>query len=169
MEQASRETVELVWNELVGADRLHRYYGYLTLHLEKTSAWLLLMAVVCSGGAFFAIVSGLEHPWDKSVAVLTLAAAGLNVWLATKNYARMVAHSSDMHRQLSRLLLEWEELWADVYVSDDETVRSRWRELQRRTSAVTAQAASQVPLVESLAEKSQQEAYSYRALRYAPS
>ena len=169
MEQSSETTVELVWNDLVGTDRLHRYYGYLTERLEKTSAWLMVIASFCSGGAFFAFLSGLKDPWHNSVAVLTLVTAGLNVWLATKNYSRMVSHSADIHRQLSRLLSDWEELWADVYVLDDETIRGRWRELQRRTSAVTEQAASQVPLVESLAAKSQQEAYSYRTLRYASS
>lgn len=167
MKQASERTVELVWNDLVGTDRVHRYYGYLTQRLEKTTAWLMVIASFCSGGAFFAFLSGLKDPWDNAVAVLTLVTAGLNVWLATKNYSKMVSQSADMHRQLSRLLSEWEELWADVYSLDDTTIRQRWRELERRTSAVTEQAASQVPLVESLARKSQQEAYSYRTLRYA--
>ena len=107
MERVGRETIELVWNDMVGADRLHRYYGYLTQRLEKTAAWLLLMASLCSGGACIAFLSGLGHPWDKSVAVLTLVTAGLNIWLATRNYLRMAMCSADMHRQLSRLLPEW--------------------------------------------------------------
>ena len=167
MEQVRRETVELVWNGLLGADRLHRYYGYLTERLKKINAWLIVIASFSSGGAFVVFLSDLSPPWNNSVGALILITAGLNVWLATKNYSGMVSHSLDMHRQLARLLREWEELWADVYTSDNASVRARWRDLQQKTLAVTEKAASQVPRIESLVKKSQEEAYSYRSLRYA--
>ena len=70
---------------------------------------------------------------DWAPAALALVAAAVNGWVATKNCARMVSHSTDMHRQLARLLGEWEELWADVYTADEKSVRDRWRDLQRRT------------------------------------
>ena len=167
MGQVRYETVELVWNDLLGADRLHRYYGYLAERLGKINAWLIVIASSCSGGAFVVFLSDLNPPWNNSVGALILITAGLNVWLATKNYSRMMSHSADMHRQLARLLRDWEELWADVYTSDDASVRARWRDLRQKTLAVTEKAASQVPRIESLVKKSQEEAYSYRSLRYA--
>ena len=169
MDRASDQTVELVWNDLLGADRLHRYYGYLTQRLERINSMAMVIASFCAAGAFFVFLSGLGPPWSNLIGFLTLITAALNVWLATRNYSRMVVRSADMQRQLARLLGEWEELWADVYVRDDGTIRERWRQLQRRTTAVTEQASSQVPLVVSLALKSEKEAYSYRSLRYASS
>ena len=169
MERASDQTVELVWNDLLGADRLHRYYGYLTQRLERINSMAMVTASFCSGGAFFVFLSGMGPPWSNLIGFLMLVTVALNVWLAARNRSRMVAYSADMQRQLARLLGEWEELWADVYVRDDGTVRERWRELQRRTTAVTERASSRVPLVKSLAIKSEREAYSYRSLRYASS
>ena len=165
---ASDATVRLVWDGLLGADRVHRYYGYLSQHLEQKLSRLTLVATLSASAAFAAFLVKLPDPWDtRGPAILLLVTAILNVWVWTQEYPRAISDCMDMHRQLSRLLVEWEELWADVYGADDSQIRTRWKDLKQRTDRVTEDAASRVPLIQSLVDKSQNEAYSYRDPSYA--
>ena len=165
---ASDATVRLVWEGLLGTDRVHRYYGYLSHHLEQKHSRLTLLAALSSFAAFAGFLVKLPAPWDtRGPAILLLITAVLNAWVWTQKYPRGISDSIDLHRQLSRLLVEWEDLWADVYRADESQIRARWIDLKQRTNRVTEDAASRVPLIQSLADKSQNEAYSYRDPSYA--
>jgi len=159
MDRASQETARLVWNDMVGNDRMRRYYGYLIARQKRSNRILRWIAAVLSSGAVVAFL--FKEDLGFWVPVAFVAAAGLNIWLAETKTTDSIAYCLDIYRQLDRLSVEWSDLWADVYQERDSVVRERWKDLAERTSTAIAEAPSKVGLVEKLAARSQEESYKY--------
>lgn len=66
MEQASKEIVELVLSDLLGADRLHRYCGCLTERIERVGAKLIVTATIRSDVSFVVSLSEPEPSVEQS-------------------------------------------------------------------------------------------------------
>lgn len=167
MPETRSETVKLVWDGLLSADRLYRYYGYLTELLEKVNTALLVLAAVLSSGATAVWLHSAQGSDNWMLPALIALAAVLNVFLVVFNQSKAVYRCMTMHSQLGRLLPEWEGLWADVYVEDEKEVRIRWYDLNQKMSMITESAPSQFLLVESISDRSAKEAYSYRQNKHA--
>ena len=151
--------VKLVWEGMVGTDRMVRYYGYVLQNFERRNMVLRLLAAMFSSGALIAFFASNE--WQYLLPACSFVAAALNLWPAERNYVTAAAHSLDIQRQLHRLMVEWKELWADIDSQPESELQTRWRSLADRTARVTEEASSKVPLIESLARRSQEEAYTY--------
>ena len=159
MEQATKETALLVWNDMVSNDRMRRYYDYMVARHKRSNRILRWIAAVLSSGAVVAFL--FREDLGFLVSVAFVVAAGLNIWLAESKTTDSVAYCLDIYRQLDRLSVEWKDLWADVYQESDSVVRERWKDLASRTSTAIADAPSKVGYVEKLATRSQEESYEY--------
>ena len=168
MADSHSETVKLVWDGLLAAERLHRYYGYLTERLEQINSILLVLASAFSSGAAAVWLNSAQDSDSWVLPTLIGLTALLNVALVVFNQSKAVYRCMTIHSQLARTLPEWENLWADVYSEEGDTIRDRWYDLQQKMSMITEGASSQFPLVSELADRSQREAYSYRQRKHAP-
>lgn len=153
------QTLRLVWEGMVGTDRMHRYYGYVLQRLQRRNMILRFSAALLS---FVALVSFfVANEWQYLLPVCSFVAAGVNLWFAERNYVNAAAHSLDIQRQLHRLMVEWKQLWADIDSRPESDIQTRWKGLADRTACVTEEASSKVPLIQSLARRSEEEAYTY--------
>ena len=159
MAQPTDQTVRLVWEGMIGVDRMHRYFDYLLQHLQTRETWLRFSAAILSSGALVGFF--LSNDWRYMLPICSFLAAALNLWIAERNHVKAASHSLDMQRQLHRLMVEWKKLWADVDSCTDADIRARHDELAVRTARVTEEASSKVPLVKALAERSENETYKY--------
>ena len=158
-QQATPETLKLVWDEMVGNDRMRRYYSYLIKHYQARNRCVRWIAAILASGPLIAILYGWNlHTW---VPLSFFAAAALNVWLAESRMPESIAHCLDIHRQLSRLDVEWRDLWASAYHDRDDVVRSKWKDLSNQTAAVVSEAPSKASHVKKLANLSEEESYKY--------
>lgn len=153
------QTVRLVWEGMVGTDRMHRYYGYVLQKLERRNMILRFLAALLSSIALVGFF--VANEWQYLLPVCSFVAAAVNLWLAERNYVNAAAHSLDIQRQLHRLMVEWKQLWADIDSQPESDIQTRWKSLADRTARVTEEASSKVPLIQSLAKRSQEEAYTY--------
>ncbi len=162
--KVTEATVKLVWDGLVCTDRMSRYYGYLVHRLKTRIVWLNTIAAFSAFGAVWALLQDAPRGVTGGLAATV---AFLNLWIAFREYHGGASRSVDLHRQLSRLLAEWEELWADVYKKDDDEIRARWRVLKEKQESIVERAPSDIPYNRSLVEKSECEVYAYRAEAHA--
>lgn len=159
VERANKETALLVWNSMVGNDRMSRYYGYLAVHHRRSNRIWRWIAALLSSGAVIAFF--FSEDLDFLVPLAFVVAAGLNIWLAESKTTDSLAYCLDIHRQLSRLSVEWKNLWADVYQERDAVIRERWKDLEKQTSTVISEAPAKASLDEKLAIRSEEESYKY--------
>ena len=159
MERATKETARLVWDGMVGNDRMSRYYGYLVVRHKRSNRILRWLAAVLSSGSVVAFL--FREDLGFLVSVAFIVAAGLNIWLAESKTTDSLAYCLDIHRQLSRLSVEWKDLWADVYQERDSVIRERWKDLAKQTATVISEAPSRASLIEKLATQSEEESYQY--------
>ena len=103
----------------------------------------------------------VSNEWQYLLPVCSFVAAAVNLWLAERNYVTAAAHSLDIQRQLHRLMVEWKQHWADIDGQPESEIQIRWKSLADRTARVTEEVSSKVPLIKSLARRSQEEAYTY--------
>ena len=162
--QPTDETVRLIWEGVIGADRMCRYYGYLTDRLSRLGKLLTIGTVSFSLGAVLTVVNRLPE-WVSLVAIAVAAVAG--VVMAVRRYPEQAARSGEVWRALGPLATEWEELWSGVYEKDDAELRSEWGQLSRRQRAVLERVPGELPVWDSLARRSEREADEYWTRRYA--
>ena len=167
MARYRQETVNLVWDGLLEADRLHRYYGYLTERLEKITLASIILATAFSSGAAVLWIHSTQPSDSVWLPILIGLSACLNLILFVFNQSKSASRSVTIHSRLATMLTEWEDLWADAYTADDDEVRSRWYDLQQRMSLITEGSPSQLPPFADLVERSTKEAYSYRQKLHA--
>ena len=157
--QPTEETVRLIREGVIDADRLSRYYGYLSHRLSQLGELLSICIVICSLGALFAILSPLP-PWVPLTALGISMVA--NIVAAVKRYPEKAAYSGELYRQMERLSTDWLDLWSDVYEQyDDAELRNAWRNLSRRQETVLERAPVELPLSNGLALRSRSEAEQY--------
>lgn len=159
------ETVRLIWEGVIGVDRMSRYYGYLAHRLGRLGDLLAIGTVGCSAGTVMAVSSRLPE-WMALVPLAAAAIAGIA--LVVGRYQEKAARSVDLYRQLERLSIEWERLWNGVWDGDDADLREEWERLSGKQAAILERAPVELPLSKSLALRSEREADQYWTQRYAP-
>ena len=153
--KATDDTVRLIWEEVLESDRMCRYYGYLAVRMSLVSNALLVGVVAGSSGAAFSVLS----QWPEWITLTANSAAALaGIWLAIQRYPEKAAQSANIRRDIGRLCLAWQDLWADVYDRDNTELKAAWRDLTRRQAVVVERAPSQLPLSQTLARRSRREA-----------
>lgn len=125
-----------VWQELLDAARLVRYYEALSDRYRRNHfvVRFLLLAAAASGVA--ALLDLLPPGFQLAAGGLV---ALLVVWDAVSDYARKAAILHAIGLECDALEDEWRELWADIEDRDidDAEVWRRNRRLARRLSEVT--------------------------------
>ena len=159
--QATPDTMKLVWDQMVGNDRMIRYYGYLVDRYKSRDMLFRWIAAILSSGPLVAFLLKGDRELEFWVPLAFLAAAALNIWIAHSRIQESIAYCVDIHRQLSRLSVEWKDLWASADYEDDAAIKSRWRDLSNQTAAVVAEAPSRASFVKKIASRSQDESYEY--------
>ena len=162
---ATDETVRLIWEGVIGADRMCRYYGYLGNRLRRVGDMVTIGTVGCSAGTVLAALNRLPE-WMSllALAIATVAAIALVVG----RYQEKAARSVDVYRQLERLSIEWESLWNGVSEREDAELRERWSSLSERQAGVLERVPVELPLSKGLARRSEREADRYWTERHAP-
>ena len=156
--KATDETVRLVWEEMVEADRMGRYYGSLAQRLKRLDHLLLFVNGLGAMIAIMAIVLRLPM-W---VALIGLICAVLAFALQTlRDYSAKSYQSADIFRQLGSIRLEWELLFNNIWEKDDTELLSAWKKLSQQQLAIVERAPLELPLSPSLARRSQREADEY--------
>ena len=160
----SDKTAQLIWEGLLDTDRMYRYYGYLAGRLERIGSLLQIGTVGFASGAFLSLLSHFPE-WVPSAASAVAAITGALV--AFRRYPEKAARSAEIYRELGRELVEWERLWAEVYVQDEADLTETWEELVKRQTSIVERAPFEVPLSRSLARRSERESNRIWAERYA--
>lgn len=162
--QPTDETVRLIWEGVIGADRMCRYYGYLTVRLSRLGELLAVGTVSFSLAAVLTVLNGLPE-WVSLAAIAVAAITG--VVMAVGRYPQKAARSGEVYRALGPLATEWEALWSTVYDRDDADLHSAWSDLSRRQRAVLERVPVELPVWNGLALRSECEADEYWTKRYA--
>lgn len=156
--KATDETVRLVWEEMVEADRMGRYYGSLAQRLKRLDHLMFYGSVTGALIALMAVVLRLEM-W---VALTPLNCAALAFALQTfRDYREKADRSAEIFHKLGAIQQEWELLFNNVWEKDDTELLSAWKKLSQQQLAIVERAPFELPLSPSLARRSQREADEY--------
>ena len=156
--QPTADTVRLIWEGMVGANRLSRYYGYLAHRLKRLGEFLQVAAVVLG----VLTLSSIFYRLPGWIAFIAANFAALAFALSMiRGYSSKADRSAKMFQQLERLQTEWELLWNNVWSKNDDELLAAWSKLCERQEAIIERAPVELPLSTSLARKSQNEAHEY--------
>ena len=156
--QPTDDTVRLIWEGMVGANRLSRYYGYLAHRLKRLGEFLQVAAVVLGVLALSSIFYRLPGWIPFSAANFAVLAFALST---IRGYSAKANRSGEIFRQLERLQSEWELLWNNIWSKNDSELLPAWKQLCERQEAIVERAPVELPLSGSLALRSQNEAHEY--------
>ena len=164
---ASSETRSDVWQELLDAARLVRYYEALSdRHRIKHSIvrFLLLASAVGGIGALLDLLP------DKAQLIAGALVALLVIWDFMADYAKKAAILHTISKECSDLEIKWQALWREVNraESDDGEIRFQIEQLARRAREVTGRAGdADIRVDHKLNQKCAESAYKVTAERYA--
>lgn len=162
--QPTDDSVRMIWEGVLGADRMCRYYGYLADRLSRLGGLLAIGTVSFSAGAVLTVLNQLPD-WVSLVSIAAAAVAG--VVMAVGRYPQKAARSGEVYRALGPLATEWEELWSSVYERDETELRTACGRLSRQQRAVLERVPGELPVWKGLARRSEREADEYWTSRYA--
>ena len=135
-----------------------RYYGYLAHRLKQLSELLPVAAIVLGVLMLSSILYRLPGWITFSAANFAALAFALSM---LRGYSAKADRSVEIFRQLSRIQMDWELLWNNVWSKDDGELLTAWKKLSERQLAIVEQVPNELPLSRSLAHKSQSEAHDY--------
>ena len=156
----STEFRKSVWEGMVHADRLRRYYGGLAGRMAKLERAMTVVALVLA--LVTAFLANAEHALLLPAAILTAVATALPLIFRLGDRITEAAYCG---KRLSDLSVGWEDLWQEAYgLQPDDAVDRRMAERRRELAAsmneITALKA-QVPANNALRKATQDEAYAY--------
>ncbi len=156
----SNEFRDSVWEGMVHADRLRRYYGRLAGRMARKERAMTVAALVLA--LVTAFLANAGHALLLPAAILTAVATALPLIFRLGDRITEAAYCG---KRLSDLLAAWEDLWQEAYrLQPDDAVGRRLAERRRELAAsmneITALKA-QVPENKTLRKATQDEAYAY--------
>jgi hypothetical protein len=111
--------------------------------------WFILLA---SSGATASLLYDVPPSWWLIRPVLAVTSAGLSLWLLVSNYTRNATEFSALYIRWNRLALDYEALWANMYIPD---AQDRLAELRQRAADISERTPS-LPFDRKLIVESQQ-------------
>lgn len=144
-----------VWEGMVEADRLHRYYGKLAGKLGRRDHCMTV--ATCLLALLTAGLASRGNEWTLTVAIVTAVAGALPLIYRLGDRITEAAYCG---RQLSDLSVRWRELWNQVDSLPEDEVAERWRKLAVAVNEVTA-LKERVPADEKLLGATEEESYAY--------
>ncbi len=126
-----------IWNQLVDAERLVRYYGDLARYYNRCR-WILRGAILlfCMTG-ITAFVESLPE-WINLIVAAFLA--GAVVWDAVMNYEKKAALLGIICVRCDRMLNQWRDLWNEVEREEllaEDALEEKFRHLRDDMTDVT--------------------------------
>ena len=163
----SDQTRNAVWQDLLDAARLVRYYDALSDRYRRNHAVVRFLLLAAAAGGIAALL-------DLLPAIAQLIAGGLVAllvaWDFVSDYARKAAVLHAIGLECGELENEWRELWAEVNDSeaDEAEARRRSRQLARKLLNATGWAGyADIPENRRLNEECEKAAHRVVADRYA--
>ena len=161
MAQPSDETVRLIRQGMIDTDQQCRYYRYLAQRLRRLGEILGIVTVSGSLAALFTIVSPLPR-WAPLTALgITMAAT---TSASVLRYQHKAARCAQLHRQLTPLVTEWQDLFSGIDERDDAELRNSCRNLSQQQTALL-NSPDELPQSNSLMLRCRREAGEYWARR----
>ena len=164
---ASDETRNDVWQELLDAARLARYYEALSDRHQRKHRIVRFLLFVAGASAVATVLKFLP---GEAQAVVGGLVAIVVAWDFVSDYAQKAAVLRTVSIACSELESEWRELWHDVNhdVVDEPQLRDQLQRLARRTREVTSRAGDAgVSVDQKLNERCAESAYKVVSDRYA--
>ena len=126
-----------IWNQLVDAERLVRYYGDLAQHYNRCS-WILrgVILLFCMAG----ITALLERIPEWANLIVYAVLAGAIVSEAIMNYEKKAALVGIIYIRCDKLLDQWRDLWNEIDRAepvDEEVIQEKYRRLRNDLTDVT--------------------------------
>ena len=133
----SETTRNEVWQELLDASRLVRYYSKLSDRYSRNRRIVQFLLMAAATGGIATLVNLLPQFIQQIAAA---AVAILVAWDFFADYAKKAAVLHAICIECNRLEGEWRQLWVDIDQSnlDDAGVRRQCASLRRRLNEVTA-------------------------------
>ena len=156
----STEFRESVWEGMVEADRLRRYYGKLAGRMAWQDRAMAVLALVLASLTAILAREGHELLLPTAIATAIIAALPLIFRLGGR-----ITEAAYCSRRLGDLSVGWKELWQEVYSLQphdavEERLVERWKELATTVNEITA-LKERVPEDKKLAGATEEESYAY--------
>jgi hypothetical protein len=142
----------VVWESWLSAEIRAAYFAALVERFQRRQKFLVVGSLLLSSGATFALVTSYipaSLSWIKPS--LTLLAAVLSFWSLVAKNERASIDSADLHARWLNLALQYEALWANVYVDD----AARRLEVLRMDEVAISKSSTTFPTYGNLLEKVQ--------------
>ena len=152
----------VVWEGMIEIDRLGRYYGGLASKLARIDKAMTVAVTVFAVGTVYSLPTG-----GIVTLMLALATVAASVCPLVFRYGNAILSASNCQTRLGELGTEWQALWLDVDIINEEEAKARWKELSKRQDGILAFQSSR-PVDEKLNLKTAKDAHEYWTKKYAP-
>ena len=134
---ASDRSRERVWDEMMDAERLSRYYGRLAKRYVRRSRAVLFIPALFATSAVVALLNS----WPEQVLmVANVVIVGISIAAIVTQPSIKAAGIIVISNACDDLLVDWRQLWADTERIDDEAVEQRSHKLSLKVNAATNKA-----------------------------
>lgn len=134
---ASEQVRESVWDEMMDAERLSRYYGQLAKRYVRQSRAVLIVPALFATSAVAALLHTLP---EQVLTVSNVVIVGISMVAIVTQPSIKAAGIIVVSNACDDLLVDWKRLWVDTEHIDDETAKQRLHELNLKTNAATNKA-----------------------------
>ena len=145
-----------IWNEMVDADRLARYYGALAGRKANVEWWMAILTTLFALISFALASQGVGGWVILSTGLTVLTSAVPLVF----RLSGTVLTATYTQKALADITVEWKGLWRRQHELPAEAAEEEWRTLARRTNEITAPRSSD-KVDERLRDTTEKEAYDY--------
>lgn len=156
--------IQKVWLGLLDRERESRYYTYLANRYQKSHFWLSVVVAFGSTGVVASLLGGMPDVVSGSVSLIV---AGCAIWSIFSDYSRKSVEAAILGKEYATLALDWEQLWINLNVLDDDQIASRLRELNHEVIKVGKDSPYRLIVNKKLNERCAREAYDVVQHEYA--
>jgi hypothetical protein len=147
----------LLWEAMLDADYLSRYYGEIGSRYERYETWLHFATLLFSTGTVVSVLDNIQALGEGGLwagRILALCTAAASLWMALKRYSRGASLASYLSSRWSQSQWEYERLWARVDELAPEEILHRIEEVRVREAEWDHVARREFHLDKKLAEQS---------------
>ena len=128
---------ESVWDEMMDAERLSRYYGRLAKRYVRRSRAVLIVPALFATSAVAALLHTLP---EQVLTVANVVIVGISMVAIVTQPSIKAAGIIVVSNACDDLLVDWKRLWSDTERIDDEAAKWRLHELGLKMNAATNKA-----------------------------
>ncbi len=110
--------IKRVWEGMLSAEVRANYFADLSQRYYRNQRYATWASLVFSSGAAVSVLATVPNNYTWVRAALALCAAVLSGYSVVMQNQKYAVDSADLHARWSRLAMEYEKIWENVY-SDD--------------------------------------------------